>query len=446
MKNSSSFWLFLVGLGSYTQFHFVGSLGISELPIFLLAPVIFIRDYNVLRKDGFLIFIHLTILACIGCAISSFVNNTPMMFFIKGIAHPYSLFAITVVLHRLLRNNLNGIKYILVGCFLSGIIGMFIFQPEVITATGGVNVVGAEAIEASLNDVLMIGNKMKSLLCLPVSINYLGMPTYLSVIAVAVSGFVYVFFSQSSGRSAAAATFLSVILIIAGRKKRVSIAALGRHIVLLVICLLVVVLLLKTAYSKAASSGVLGEGAYAKYVDQSRAGDSFLKILMMGRMELFCGVGACLDRPILGFGPKGEDTKGYVEEYLRKYGGPEDYIQYVQSLHNRLKMYGYVYKTIPTHSHIAMFWVYYGIAGLLIWIYVLWLIYVYFRRCASSIPQWYGYMVVTIPSAVWAILFSPYSGRVSVSLYITCLLIAKAVNEKKMMLPIEMEMEVLRHE
>ena len=71
MKGSSSVWMFLIGLGSMTQFHFVGSLGVSELPIFLIAPIIFVMDFRLLRGDGFMPFIWLTILCCIGCCISS---------------------------------------------------------------------------------------------------------------------------------------------------------------------------------------------------------------------------------------------------------------------------------------------------------------------------------------------------------------------------------------
>ena len=445
MRKNTSFMLFMIGLGSMTQFHFIGSLGISELPIYVIAPFVFLLNYRCLKQDGFLPFIYLTLATCLGCIISSLINSTPVSFAIKGFAHPYSLFALIVVLHRLLRNNLNGLKWILIGICLSNIVNIFIFQPEVTIASGGVVAEGRAALEQSLNDVLLIGSRAKAILCLPVSINYLSMPTSVSTVAVILAGIVFALFSQSSGRSAAAALLMSAALIMIGRKSRISIRAIGRHIVLSCLCLAVAAFSLKAIYSKAAQGGLLGEGALQKYRQQTRAGDGFLQILMAGRMEFFCGVSACLDQPIFGFGPKAEDKNGYVESFMKKYGAADDYLKYLESLRNARRAGRFVYRNIPTHSYIAMFWVYYGIAGLFLWLYVLWLFFMYLKKYAYVVPQWYGYMAVTIPFATWNIFFSPFAGRPEKALYITCLLLVKAIYDKKMSLPIEIEMEAARY-
>ena len=93
MKRERCLLLLLIGLLSQTQISFIGSIGISELLIFLVAPLVFFLDYNRLRADGFLPFVWLSILCCLTCILSSYINHTPLMFIIKGLAHPYSLFA-----------------------------------------------------------------------------------------------------------------------------------------------------------------------------------------------------------------------------------------------------------------------------------------------------------------------------------------------------------------
>lgn len=441
MRSSSSILLFLVGLGSITQFHFVGSIGLSELPIFLLAPIVFLLDFKQLKKDGFLPFVGLSILACVGCLISSIINETPGIIFIKGLANPYSIFAVTVILHRLLRNNFNGLKFFLIGVFLSSIISIFIFQQETFTVHHGEINTGDVATEMVMSYPLFWSAKIKQLLSLPSCTHYLPMPLSYSAGACLVSAFVYLFYSGSSGRAAALATFASTVLILVFKKSRRQMQKMGRHVILLGFAVLLALMAFKFGYSFAASSGLLGYDVQQKYFSQTRMGSGALQMLMSGRMEFFCAVLACLDHPIVGFGPRGEDTEGYVERYLQKYGAPEDYVSYVNYNYRVAMENGYVYKSIPAHSYIGMFWVYYGIFGLVIWIYVLWIFYLYLRKYAAAIPQWFGYVAWNMPLMVWDIFFSPYGGRVSGPSIVVCVLFAKAVTERKMCLPPEMEID-----
>ena len=211
-------------------------------------------------------------------------------------------------------------------------------------------------------------------------------------------------------------------------------------------CGLMALIVFKTVYSFTAKNGYLGYEAQKKYLNQTTEGESALKLLMAGRMELFCCLGACIDRPIFGFGPKAEDTDGYVPRYLAKYGAEEDYITYMNRIENMARQGLYVYRPLPVHSFIAMFWVYYGIVGLIIWMYVLWLIFNYFRQYASAVPQWYGYISLFSPFVVWDIFFSPYGGRLSVPMLIVCILYARAIYERKLLLPLCMELEARKYE
>lgn len=445
MSKSSSFWMFLIGLGSATQFHFVGSLGISEFPLFLIAPFIFITDCHELKRDGFMPFLLLTLLTCLGCVISSLVNFTPSIVLIKAFAMPYSIFATTVVMHRLLRKNLRGLKWFIIGVLLSGIISIFIFQPEVYTNKAGYIYSGDEATALVVSNPLFWSSKIKSLIMWPISAFYLSVPTGYSICATFAGVLVSLFGSGISGRSAALSTFLAFMLIVLGKKSRFRIKSMGRHIGIVIFGGILAIFMFKSAYSWAAKSGLMGYEAQEKYRYQTRTGESALKMLMAGRMEFFCGLMACLDHPIVGFGPLQEDKDGYVERYLNRYAALEDYEKYIKWA-SETAAKGESIRKIPAHSYITCFWINNGILGLILWLYVLYIFYKYFKNYAHGIPQWYGYICLGISGQIWDIFFSPYGGRVSVPTLICAILFCKAVVERKLILPMDMEIEARKYE
>ena len=445
MRQSNSIWMFLIGLGSVTQFHLIGSLGLSEFPMFIFAPFIFIVDYRKLKEDGFMPFIWLSLLSCIGCVISSLVNFTPFIFLIKAFAMPYSIFAVTVVVHRFLRENFHGLKWYIIGAFLSGIISVFIFQQEVYTYRGGYVASGEAATALVVNNPLFWAGKIRGMITLPVSAFYLSVPTGYSMCAMFASVLVSLLGSGNSGRAAAMTAFLAFVLIFIGKKNRSKMKNMGRHIGMLMLGGFLALFIFKTGYSWAAKSGLMGYEAQGKYIYQTRTGTSALKMLMAGRMEFFCGLMACLDHPIVGFGPLQEDKNGYVERYLNNYAAPEDYEKYIKWA-SETAARGESFRKIPAHSYITCFWINNGILGLILWIYVLFLFYKYFKNYAHGIPQWYGYICIGISSRLWDVFFSPYGGRVAVPTLICAILFCRAVAERKINLPIDMEMEARKYE
>ena len=150
---------------------------------------------------------------------------------------------------------------------------------------------------------------------------------------------------------------------------------------------------------------------------------------------------ACIDKPIIGWGPLAEDTGGYVANYLAKYASEEDFENYMKSVQDDA-IYGYRYRKIPAHSHIEAAWLHYGIFGLILWIYVFFLMYKYIRFYAASIPQWFGYLAPGLCGMAWVILFSPPGGRLGDMFFVACLLCCKAVYNSRIMLPLEMVREV----
>ena len=436
-------FLFLIGLGSQTQIQFVGSIGISELLLFLIGPFVFFLDYRQLKADGFMPFVWLSILTCVGCLLSGVFNHTHLILLVKGLASPYSVFVVTVVFHRLLRKDFSALKWFILGVFVSSIVSIFVFQQATYAVRGGEFLEGSEATNVIISNPLFWSSRITSLVMLPISMWYVSTPYAYSASMPFVTALVKILFSQASGRSAALCSFLAGFYIAIAGKNVQRMRRVGRNFLLVLVGLVVLLMIGKQVYVYAAKNNYLGEKAQAKYYRQTQGSSSILKIIMGGRLEFFTAIRACMDRPIIGFGAKPLDTKGYYEQMLEKYGTPDDYEMYVKLIQDRAKR-GITYHMLPSHSHLASFWLQYGIIGLIFWLYVLWMFLRFFTRYSHGIPQWYGYCVLVISDFLWDIFFSPFSGRISIAVLMSCILFARAVVQGRCQLPWEMQNEIRR--
>lgn len=128
--SSASWWLFLAGLGSMTEVHFFGSIALTELAMIVVGPVLFFVNFQRLRHDGFLPFVWLTLLTCLGGIVASKVNHTYWLFALKGLAFPSVYFVATVTFHHFLRRDLSSMKWFLVGAFFSSIVSILFFNKK----------------------------------------------------------------------------------------------------------------------------------------------------------------------------------------------------------------------------------------------------------------------------------------------------------------------------
>ena len=71
-KKASSFWLFMLGLGSATKIFFLGTIAFSELAIFPLAPLILAQNWHRMKREGFLPFIYMLTFMSVGLFVSGF--------------------------------------------------------------------------------------------------------------------------------------------------------------------------------------------------------------------------------------------------------------------------------------------------------------------------------------------------------------------------------------
>ena len=444
-NKSTSIILFLIGLFSMTQIRIIGSIGISEIPIYLVAPFLFLFDYGELRNDGFLPIIWLSLLTCVGDCVSSYINHTYFLHAIKGFATPYSIFAVTVVLHRLLRRNMSGYKSVLVGTAFSMVVNIFIFQQGTELSAFSDGATGIEAGRRIVGtSAIFWTGRIRLFIDAFVAGWYTQLPLFVST-AILFLFAVFSAVSTASGRSMAAITFGTVLVMLIGGKKKLRMKFFKRYFLFFLFGCVISSLILSVIYKSAAQSGLMGEKAREKYEVQMKDRSNVLGILKGGRGEVFIGVTACLDKPFLGHGPWPVDQNDYIKNYFAKYGTDAEwrgffaYEQYLSSM-------GYTrYHIIPAHSHLVSFWLCYGIVGLFLWIYVLYLIVIYFKRYIDAVPQWFGYMALTLPAFMWNVFFSPYGGRVTTPLMICLLLFTRAIAMRRIQPSLDMVQEAAKY-
>ena len=196
---------------------------------------------------------------------------------------------------------------------------------------------------------------------------YLRMPFTVSMLCVSV---VAVASLLRGGRSAFLFALMSLVLLVMGRKNINAMRAVKRHILLTIAILVLVGMGVKAIYKYAGTHGLLNEYETKKYELQTSQGDSVLKLLMAGRGEFFISCFAIADKPFLGHDSWAIDNKGYVRDYIFKYGSSEDLRMLM--LQDTQESGGL--HIIPTHSHITTAWLWHGLPGALFWFYILYLI------------------------------------------------------------------------
>jgi hypothetical protein len=274
---------------------------------------------------------------------------------------------------------------------------------------------------------------------------YLQCPTFVSVgVPIFMVGFSML--TSASGRSAALGAIGTVGLILIGGKKRETIRRRLCNKFGLWCCVAIIgVFCMHTLYRVAATKGWLGEDALKKYEQQTQGDTSIMALLLGGRMESFCGLIACVDKPIVGFGPWAMDNGGYVAEFLDKYGTYEDSINYYKAMESNFAR-GKMLRMIHCHAYITEFWLWYGMFGLLFWLYVIFVLARYLRQDCWAVPQWFMWIAASIPGYFWGIFFSPWSDRVGGVVFVVACLMARAVRMGAQRLPDYMEEEIMKVE
>lgn len=435
MHKKLTFLWFILGLGSRLQI--VASLSITEIIVLASAPFLFLKNYRQLKNDGLGPFFILSVMVIVGCIIASVINHTPIQYVIRGMAATCIVACSIIFSHWMLRRDPGGFKWFILGLPISAILSTFFFRSAVEVATLG------DSTEEIMAGPIFWISRLNPLVMAATKGWYLHVPTVINVCApIFMASFAIL--TSISGRSSALTTLAFAMLVVIGGKSRRSISRISRHFWMLCTIGLCFISSAYMAYKISASRGWLGEDARKKYESQTKGGrGGVFQLLVGGRAESFIGLLACRDKPIIGWGPWAKDEGGYVEEFMVKYGTWED----VANLMKMREWYGKLGVSdsmLPCHAAITEFWAWYGIWGLVFWLYIVYVMVRYLKQDVFAVPQWYAWLACSVPGMFWALFFSPFSDRFGFPLFVVACLMARAVRKGKFQLPNEMIAEMER--
>lgn len=442
--NKRSLGWFLFGLGG--QLQIVASLSFTEAFVLASAPFLFLEERIYMKRNGVMPFFILSIAMVFGCVVSSIVNHTAPAYVLRGMAVCCLMPCSIVVTHWMLRKDMSGLKWSFVGGALSGVLCTFVFQKSVEIST----VAGYADAAVSGSDIMGGVNywiqRLGAFVSLPAAGWYLRCPLMYSVVAPLFMS-VFAISTSVSGRGSAVRALAAATLVLIGGKNRSSLRnRICKHFWLIIFLGIVGAFSVKQVYQISASNGWLGEKARAKYESQTKGDTSLKALLLGGRLEAFCGLLACVDKPIIGFGPWAIDYHGYREEFMRKYANSEDFELYRKNIAHAQARGISTIKMIPCHAVVTELWLWYGIFGLIFCLYIFFVMLRYLKDDCWVVPQWFFWLGAAIPGRFWNMFLNPLTDRVALCSCVVACLIVRAVRLGRQPLPYDMIEEIEKAE
>ncbi len=428
-------WL-LLGLGSKLQL--IASLSITELIVFISAPFILFKAYPQMKRDGVAPFWGLSILVIIGCVIASIANKTELSYVMRGLAVTCLMSCSIIFSYWLIRRDPGGFKWYIIGMAFSMLLSTFIFKQATEVVMLG------ESSEAIMGGPIFWINRLGAFASVPTVGWYLHMPWIVNV-TLPLFMAVFAVTTSTSGRGAALRAICFVALVIIGGKTRKSMSRISRHFALICVLGFCGLMSMYLLYKVAAQQNWLAEGGREKYERQTQGGQGGIgRLILGGRGESLIGLLACRDKPIIGWGPWAVDQNGYAEEFIERFGTVEDLVKLQQSK-IRLAKSGILYGSgflLSCHAYITEFWAWYGIFGLIFWLYVIFVLLRYLKQDVNAVPHWFAWLACSVPGFLWNIFFNPLSERFGAPLFVVACLMARAVRKGSFRLPYDMILEV----
>lgn len=408
MPDKKSFLLFLAAAFSLTQIHVVGYIGISELCMMVAGPFVLYKNWEILKREGFQTVIVLAMLWALSAAVTDIYRETQFSIALKGLASPLSVAMMVPCFHALLRDDIRRVKWAIIGFCATVFLSTYFIQQGVSVEVG--NMLGLSAKEAAEEYKLSLLFQVMSVALLLPALGYLRMPIVSTVVTLAVAIFALV----EGGRANFLATGISTGMMLFAARGEAHVRHIARIVPLMLFTVIVFALLAKVGYQYAAVNGYMGETEEQKYEKQSSS-----KIgLLSGRPEFLAVALAIRDSPILGHGSWAIDFEDYNGQAAELLG--DETLPASRGL-------GY----INAHSHIMCAYIWHGVLGAIFWLYVLAVMWHFFRHDMGVVPELYGWAAVVLPSMLWAILFSPFSERVMKVCIIVVFLLIRQISKQR---------------
>ncbi len=367
-------WAFLLPAVSFVQITVIGQLIVTEVLAALMLPWLWGAKDRLRLPKWFLLLWGGWLVSQVA---TDLVMQTPLVDYARGWAA--ILFTLTDVAAVLvLVSTPRRARLFAFGLAVTGILGYFI-APNIYAAGDPWKWAFAAPIGFTLAAALSGRRGARTPL--------------LSVAAFASFGVLNLLlgFRNLGGVSLLASAYL-LLNMLAGRRQSVARPSLVRAAAGGLFCVIAALGILQ-GYDWAASQGLLGTSAQAKYFEQSGS----LGALIGGRPEILVTSQAILDSPILGHGSWAKDFR------------------YAELLTTRLASLGYEMGggpgdvgLIPAHSYLMGSWVWAGFLGGLFWIAILllagWLLLNLYAVQLDLAPL----IVFSTALLLWNIVFSPY--------------------------------------
>lgn len=416
-KRLSLLW-FVMGLGSQLQVFF--SLSITECIVIALFPFCFMQTYARMRRNFLSVLMWLAFLQVIGCGVACLANSCNFQQTSRGFMVVGLILMTIPVAFWMLSNDFEGIKWWVVGGAISVILSTFVFQTAVEQVMYGGT---AEIMKGPLFWI----SRLSVTLTIPCRGWYLQTP---HIYSWGISLFLACFamLTSTSGRSSSIAALGVAAICFFGGKTRRSIKKFMKKFALYGFIGFIGLFALNKTYRYLALNGHLAEGAKEKYEKQTHGSSSIVRLIVGGRGDSIAGLWACVDKPIVGWGPWALDEGGYYRRFLEKYGNPDDYEEYAK-WEIAASMKGTPYRLMPAHSHITYFWLSFGIFGLVFMLYAGFVAVRFIIQDCHVAPRWFFLLACGIVGFLWGLLFSPFIGRVGFPIYLVQLLMIRAIRK-----------------
>ena len=202
---------FLFGLGS--QLQIIASLSFTELFVYLMTPLLFFKERIYMKRNGMMPFFWLSMAVVLGCVVACVENDTNSAFVLRGMAVTCLLPCTVIVGHWMLRRDMGGFKWMLIGIAISNFLSTFIFQKsvEIHGVAGGVS--GGDAVEMIMSGPIYWISRLGDFLNAFPKGWYLQCPT---IVSISVPLFIAAFsmLISVSGRAAALGAIATAGLVV----------------------------------------------------------------------------------------------------------------------------------------------------------------------------------------------------------------------------------------
>ena len=410
-------WLFLAGLGSFTQTNFIiGYFSFSEVALCLFAPVLLFKNVNSLSGSYFKPIFGLLCLWFMSAVVSDIYNHASFIQYSKGLARVLIIGGCLTSLFILLRKDLLGYRYFAVGLAFSIFLGFFVFKSGTVDAIEKFQ--GSRGIDYESTYGYILSGALTAF----AAVCYRRIP-YVVILAFVAVGCLDILQNVRSGGAlkiaVAGVIFFYQIQRSGARQKSFNLT----YAKMFALCVLGVIGMFLTlfVYSYLAKNSYLGDKAREQYYTQSK---SKLGLIMGSRPQVYAAVCAVVDKPILGHGSDAYDVNGYWDRAVVDLRLPKH-----QGLRESYGLLGY----IPAHSHVFQAWMEHGLFGGVFWGAVL-IFYVRFiKNSMLVVPDLLPIVSLIVINSLWHYIFSPFGFRVPLAGQIALIIAISDFQKKSMM-------------